>query len=197
MVFSVPQNNVHTGLNTPRGFQTATFDYSDYLKHRTIVLRKRGLSSQTIVDALAEEGLKATRQGIAQFLKRYATTCSIKRAQGSGQRPKATLAVRTIVEAQMRTDDETTAEELRKILHEKGHALSLSTILRCRPSLGWYFRSSSYCQMIREPNKAKHLEWALQYQAEAEAGFLDVVYSDETSIQLETRRAAQEQTEVP
>ena len=135
--FGVQQNGVHAGLNTPRGFQTATFDsmmppYSDYLKHRAIVLRERGLSSQTIVDALAEEGLKPTRQGIAQFLRRYATTCSIKRAQGSGQRPKATLAVRTIVEAQMRTDDETTAKELRRILREKGHALSLSTILRCR-----------------------------------------------------------------
>ena len=166
-VFNVPQNGVqqngvHTGLNTPRGFQTATFDptmpYSDYLRHRTIVLHERGLSSQTIVDALAEEGLKATRQGIAQFLKRYATTCSIKRAQGSGQRPKAKLTVRTIVEAQMRTNDEITAEELRKILHEKGYALSSSTILRCRPSLGWPFRDSSYCQMIREPNKAKRPE---------------------------------------
>ena len=177
--------------------------YSDYLKHRAIVLRERGLSSQTIVDLLAEEDFKATRQGIAQFLKRYATTCSIKRARGSGRRPKATLAVRTVVEAQMRTDDETTAEELRRILREKGHALFLSTILRCRPSLGWSFRGSSYCQMIREPidkrYKVKRLEWALQYQAEAEAGFLNVVYSDETSIQLEThgRRAAQEQTEVP
>ena len=176
----------------PMGFQTALFDstmpYSDYLKHRAIVLRERRLSSQTIVDLLAEEGLKATRQGIAQFLKRYATTCSIKRARGSGRRPKATLAVRTIVEAQMRTDDETTAKELRRILREKGHALSLSTILRCRRSLGWIFRGSSYCQMIREPNKAKRLEWALQYQAEAETGFLDVVYSDETSIQLETHK---------
>ena len=190
-MFSVQQNGVRMGLNTPRGFQTASFDskmpYSDYLKHRAIVLRERGLSSQTIVDLLAEEGLKATRQGIAQFQKRYATTCSIKRARGSGRRPKATLAVRTIVEAQMRTDDGTTAEELRKILREKGYALS-STILRCRPSLGWTFRGSSYCQMIREPNKAKRLEWALRYQAEAEAGFLDVVYSDETSIQLETHR---------
>ena len=167
----IQQNGVRMGLNTPRGFQTASFDsampYSDYLKHRAIVLRERGLSSQTIVDLLAEEGLKATRQGIAQFLKRYATTCSIKRARGSGRRPKATLAVRTIVEAQMRTDDETTAEELRRILCEKGHALYLSTILRCRRSLGWTFRGSSYCQMIREPNKAKRLEWALQYQAEA------------------------------
>ena len=128
------------------------------------------------------------RQGIAQFLKRYATTCSIKRARGSGRRLKATLTVRTIVEALMRTDDEITAEKLRKILHEKGHTLCLPTILRCRPSLGWTFRGSSYCQMIHQPNKAKRLEWALRYQAKAKAGFLDVVYSDKTSIQLETHR---------
>ena len=44
--------------------------------------------------------------------------------------------------------------------------------------------------MIRERNKAKRLELALQYQAEAEAGFLDVVYSNETSVQLETHTGA-------
>ena len=144
-------------INTPHSFHTSSFDttmpYSDYLKRRAIVFHERGLSSRAIVRALAREGLKATRQGIESFLKRYETTGSIKRARGSSPQPKTTLAVQTIVDAQMRTDDETTAEELRKILREKGHALSLSTIQRCRRSLGWTFVGSSYCQMIREPTR--------------------------------------------
>ena len=177
-MFSVPQNGVqqngvHTGLNTPRGFQTASFDstmpYSDYLKHRVIVLHERGLSSQTIVDLLAEDGLKATRQGIAQFLKRYATTCSIKRARGSDRRPKATLAVRTIAEAQMCTEMRQQQKSF------AGSCARKATPSLCQPSytadarsagpfaLGWSFCGSSYCQMIREPNKAKRLEWALQF----------------------------------
>ena len=90
----------------------------------------------------------------------------------------------------MRADDETTAVQLRAILIAKGYSLSLSTLLRCRKSLGWTFRGSAYCQMIREANKAKHLEWATRYleEAAAENGFLDVVFTDETSIQLESHR---------
>ena len=46
----------------------------------------------------------------------------------------------------------------------------------------------AYCEMLREANKEKCLECALLYAHEADAGFLDVIYSDETSIQLETHR---------
>ena len=60
----------------------------------------------------------------------------------------------------MRKDDETTAVQLAAILSSKGHALSLSTILRGRQSLGWAFRGSAYCQMIRHANKIKCVEWA-------------------------------------
>ena len=79
-----------------------------------------------------------------------------------------------------------TAVQLCALLHSKGHPLSLSTVLRSRLSLGWTFRGSSYCQMIREPNKLKQLQWAQQHEQEASGGFSDVIFSDETSIQLET-----------
>ena len=63
----------------------------------------------------------------------------------------------------MRADDETTAVQLRAKLIAKGYSLTLSTLLRCIKSLGWMFRGSAYCQMIREANKAKRLEWATRY----------------------------------
>ena len=47
--------------------------------------------------------------------------------------------------------------ELENILSEKGHNMSISTVLR---KLGWTCRGSAYCQLIREANKAKRLEWA-------------------------------------
>ena len=99
-----------------------------------------------------------------------------------------TSEVKAIVEAQMRADDETTAVQLCALLRSKGYSLSLSTILRSRRSLGWTFRGSAYCQLIREANKAKRLDWAWQYVHEAETEFLDVVYMDETSIQMEMHR---------
>ena len=60
--------------------------------------------------------------------------------------------------------------------------------LRCRSALGWTFRGSSYCQLIREANKKQRLRWAQQYLSEAGEGFLDVLWTDECSVQLETHR---------
>ena len=82
----------------------------------------------------------------------------------------------------MRLNDETTAVQLHDILIRHGISVSLRTILRSRQQLGWTFRGSAYCQLIRDANKAKQLEWALQHT------FDDVIWSDEASIQLETHR---------
>ena len=91
-----------------------------------------------------------------------------------------------LVEEHMRRDDETTAQQLLTLLHRHGYNVLPSTVLRSRSSLGWTFRGSAYCQMIREANKAKRLDFARRYLHEAESGFTYVVYTDETSIQLET-----------
>eukprot|EP00731_Ephydatia_muelleri_P007879 Em0004g217a len=85
----------------------------------------------------------------------------------------------------MQLDDETTAVQLRALLAQKGHKLSLRTILRARRSLGWVFRGSAYCQIIREGNKVKRFEWCQEHQHD---NFSDVIWTDESSIQLETHR---------
>ena len=162
--------------------------YSNYLKQRVLVHHDHGLSPRAIAVALAGEGMSATRQGIAKLLARYSRTGSLARAEGTGRPAKVSPTFQAVVDKQMRTDDETTAVQLCAILQAKGYALSLSTILRSRSALGWTFRGSSYCQMIRGPNKGKRLEWARAYAHEAESGFGDVDYTDETSIQLETHQ---------
>lgn len=97
-------------------------------------------------------------------------------------------AVKLIVEQQMVKDDETTASQLHKLLVEKGVNISIATILRCRDSLGWTFRGSAYCQLIRAANKQKRLDQAKKYLNEAETGFDDVIWSDESSVQLEAHK---------
>lgn len=107
------------------------------------------------------------------------------RMPGSGRPTKITEEVKNIVEEQMRHDDETTATQLHKLLANKGHPMSLRTILRCRSQLGWTFRGSAYCQLIRHANKIKRLQWARKYQQD---DFADVIWTDECSVQLETHR---------
>ena len=155
---------------------------------RILYLHREGRNPPTIAKILREEGMKASRKGIANFIKRYKETDTIARRPGSGRPSKVTQEVKTIVEEQMRTDDETTAYQLHTLLESKGYKLSLRTILRCRTTLGWTFRGSSYCQLIRDANKQKRLEWAREYVGEAENGFQNVIWTDETSVQLETHR---------
>ena len=65
------------------------------------------------------------------------------------------------------------------------HCWYFTTVFRCRTSLGWTFRGSAYCQMIRETNKVKRLEWALRNKDDE---FDDVIWSDECTIQLENHQ---------
>ena len=160
--------------------------YSDYLRCRVLVHHSRGLSARAITDVLSDKGLRATRQGIAKFLRCVDETGSLERQPRSGRPSSIILQMLALVEDQMR------------LLCRHGHVVSLSTVLHSRFSLGW-----TYCQMICEANKAMRLHFTRQYLCEAETGFTDVIFTDETTIQLEghrrfscMRRAAQAKTEV-
>ena len=85
----------------------------------------------------------------------------------------------------MQTDDETTGKELVSSLSWNGVSISKTTALKGRKLLGWTRRGTAYCQLIRAVNCVKRLEWAQQNLGET---FEDVVWSDETSVQLETHR---------
>ena len=159
--------------------------YSDYLKTRALFFRSHGVSPGVVVKKLKEEGLHASRQGLAKFFRRYDETSSTARRQGSGRLSKLTPDVMQIVEEQMQRDDETTAVQLMCLLAAHHRPLSLSTILRCRQKLGWTFRGSAYCQLIRAANKAKRLEFARDFLHEVATGFSDVVYTDETYIVMQ------------
>ena len=63
--------------------------------------------------------------------------------------------------------------------------VSLTTILRNCRQLGWVYRGSAYCQLIRNENKHKRLEWA---RANLDNNFDDVIWSEESSIQLDCHK---------
>ncbi len=65
-----------------------------------------------------------------------------------------------------------------------GESDSLATIVPNRHQLGWIYCGSVYCQLIRHANTVKHLEWA---QAHID-DFDNVIWSDETTVQLENHR---------
>ena len=159
-----------------------------YARQRIVYYCDRGFRAPKIAKLLQNEGITISRVSVYKFLIRYRSTGSLARCEGSSPPKKMTPDIKAIVEEQMQLDDETTACQLRKLLIEKGHNISKTSILRCRTELGWTFRGSAYCQLIRDVNKTKRLEWARKYQCEAQYGFRNVVWTDESSIQLEAHK---------
>ena len=80
-------------------------------------------------------------------------------------------------------EDETTGKELVTSLQGAGVSMSLSTALKGRRLLGWTCRGTAYCQLVRVENRVKRLRWA---QEQLGADFDDVIWTDETSVQMET-----------
>ena len=58
--------------------------YTDYLKQRALAFYAQGLAPPGTADALAAEGLIATRQGLAKLIKRYFKTGTIRRCTSPG-----------------------------------------------------------------------------------------------------------------
>ena len=152
--------------------------YSTYKRQRILRHYFDGHKAPTIAKLLWEEGLKASCVGIAKFLTKFWETGSIRRRFGSGRPSKIAAEIKRAVEEQMRLDDETTAHQLHKLLTSKAYSINLRTILRCRTSLERTFRGSSYCQLIRHPNKLKCFEWAKNNPYSDEA-FENVIFTDE------------------
>ena len=156
-----------------------------YTKQRAVFYAAQGLHASAISRALATEGLPYSPKSVSLLLRKLKAGQSIARKRGAGRPRKTTQRVRDLIEQQMQKDDETTASELDRLLQANGVKLSHSTILRCRRQLGWTYRGAAYCQLIREPNKLKRLTWCMENQC---TDFHNVIWTDETSIQLENHR---------
>ena len=159
--------------------------YTTYVKLRIIHHHLHGLRPYTITKVLEEEGIKVSRFGVHKFLLTYRETGSVQRRPGSGRLSKVTMQVKELVEEQMQKDNETTAYQLHHLLVENGIEILLKTVLRCRTTLGWTFRGSAYCQLIREANKVKCLQWSEEHKDD---NFDDAIWTDEATVQLETHR---------
>ena len=170
-------------------FLNRTMVLSTYEKQRILYYHYEGLHPSHIQSALKVENIFTTRHTIARFIKRFIETRSICRKEGSGRPSKVTDQVLELVEQQMREDDETTAVQLHHLLTSHGIYISLSTIIRSRTRLGWTFRGSKYCQLIRQANKLKRVIWAFDnFMEHLNNGFQNVIWSDESTVQLESHR---------
>ena len=143
------------------------------------MLYQNGFKPPKIAKILSEEGLPGSREEIHKFLRKFQETGCLNRHPGSGRPSKLTVEIQRLVEEQMKQDDETTAYQLHALLLSKGYSLSLRLVLRCRTSMGWTFRGSAYCQLIRDVNKKKRFDWAKIY---IDDDFENVIFTEECTV---------------
>ena len=156
---------------------------------RVIHLKNEGYTYNRIRERLLEEGISVSVKSLYLLLVKYKQTNSVV------DRPRA--AVPKIlrdehyceIDKALSENDEMTSRQLRAMLISKWPSLSMSisTVERARRELGWVVTSPKYCQLIREQNKQKRLEWCQKMIATNEQ-FKDVIFTDECSVQLETHR---------
>ena len=158
---------------------------SKYARERIRQMLSEDLSHAEIVSALSLEGITTCRQTVWRLEKHIRDYGTIDVLPKSGRPTKLTDAVLEKIDAAMTLDDETTAKELVSTLQNTGISVSLSTSLKGRRLLGWTSRGTAYCQLVRVANREKRLEWAREHLGD---NFNDVIWTDETSVQMETHR---------
>ena len=155
-------------------------------KTKILRLKANGKGPSEIVRILAEDDVKISRWSVIRFLRRFQETKSLENAAKSGRPPLGvTIELMNFIDAEMESNDELTSPELAKrILLHLGVQFSPQKVRRLRQKLGWVPTGTKYCQLIREPNRVKRLQFSENCLRENEQ-FNDVIFTDECSVQLE------------
>ena len=89
-----------------------------------------------------------------------------------------------VIDLELQKNPEVSTNSLRDMLMTDFRLkISAQHIAWIRKELGWIAWKTQYCQMISSKNKKHHVEWCLEKLAQ-EDYFLDVIFTDETSIEM-------------
>ena len=111
------------------------------------------------------------------MIKKIRLTGSVANLPRSG-RPRK-LFVEALIDQQMCKADEMTTTKIQKKLSKRGISVSSSTVQRSRK------QRTTYCQLIRDTNQVKQLEFA-QCLLESGDAFHNMIFSNECSISLQS-----------
>ena len=160
---------------------------SNYTRTRIELLHKQGLHPAGILQSLKREGLLTSLSSVTRIIKKLRITGSVANLPRSGRPSKLSVEAKAFIDEQMRKNDEMTSGQIQKKLAKHGIAVSSSTVRRSRKRQGWTLQRTAYCQLIRDANKIKRLEYA-QRIVESGDTFHNVIFSDECSVSLEQYR---------
>ena len=152
---------------------------SNYARTRIELLHKQGLLPAELFRSLKAEGLLVSISSIVRIIKKLKITGSVANLPRSGRPTKISEGAKAFIDRQMRKDDEMTSRTIQKRLAKRGVVVSSSTVRRSRKQLRWTLQRTGYCQLIRDVNKTKRLEFARSV-LESRDTFHNVIFSDES-----------------
>ena len=156
---------------------------STYARTRIELLHKQGLHPAGIFTSLKSEGSSVSFSSVTRIIKKLRITGSVANLPRSGRPQKLSVEAKAFIDQQIRNNDEMTSAQIKEKLAKHGVAVSSSTVRRSRKQQGWTLQRTRYCQLIRDANKIKRLEYA-QRVLESGDTFHNVIFSDECSISL-------------
>ena len=161
--------------------------YSEYVRNRILSLANFNKSPTEIVRILSAENIAVVRSTVSRIIQRSREKEEGRQREDRRGRPaKATSPVKRKIDEVYRNDPEVTASELRNVLENElpDLRIGVSTIKRARKAAGWVCTKTRYCQMVREVNKMKRLEFCLKV-IEGNDDFGNVIFTDESSVEIE------------
>ena len=156
---------------------------------RIVMLRRQrqpSLGVTEIVRKLATEGITITRAAVYAILKKYDEHKTVSDlSPPPRQRKNVTHELLDFIDAEMEKNDELTAVDLQRLIFAQfGFDFSCRKVKELRKKLGWIAEKTRYCQLVREVNREKRLNFSRECIATNDQ-FDDVIWSDECNIQLE------------
>ena len=160
---------------------------SNYTRERIESLYMQDLHPAEIFNQVKKENSPVSFASITRIIKKLQLTGSVKNLKRSGRPTKLTAEAKAVIETMMRRNDEATRIAIQKNLAKQGVAVHASTVRRSRKQQGWTLQTTRYCQLIKQKNKDKRLEFARQV-LDSEDTFDVVIFSNECSVSLQQYR---------
>lgn len=127
-------------------------------------LQRAGYSIKVIHNRLLQQGTTITKRSLYRLCKKFHDSHTVLDLPRQKRRHIISSEMAAIIDDMLKENDELTARQIRSKLQEKYPSLSVSlaTIKRARKEGGWVCTQPHYCQLIRDANKVKRLEWCEQ-----------------------------------
>ena len=160
---------------------------SDVVKQKVVDLYLKDFKIFEIQILIEEDGYEITRRGISGIIGKWKIHHTLGNLPSKHLRtPKdVTLEILDFIDSSMETNDELTAKKLQESIENQfAVVFSATKVKRLRRSLGWLSSGTKYCQLVKEVNRIKRLQFS-EKCLELEDNFDDVLWSDECCVQLD------------